>query len=154
MAERDLYYGSVKEVDAETGKVRVQRLDQSGDVKLPWVRVMMPFGGDGTGFMMLPENEDLAVVGYCGTEPLVLGFVYRARDERASDAVGTRRIKSKDGHTVTFFDGDNSGITIEDANGNLIEMTKEGITIKSKGKILLEASGTTTVKGSTVELNP
>lgn len=114
----------------------------------------MPFGGNATGFMMLPEVGDLAVMAYFAEEPIVLGFVYGGQDETASDAVGQRRIKSKDGHMITLFDGDDSGITIEDAAGNLIEMKSDGITIKTSGSLTLEASGTTTVKGATVELNP
>jgi hypothetical protein len=72
----------------------------------------------------------------------------------AADKVGQRRIKSKDGHMITFFDGDDSGITIEDASGNKIEMTSNGINIKTSGSLTLESSGQTTIKGSTVELNP
>lgn len=136
------------------GRVRVQRLDRPDGVVTPWARVVMPFGGDGTGFMMLPEVGDLAVLGFFGEDPLVLGFIYGADDETASEKPGQRRLKSKDGHTLTFFDGEDSGVTIEDASGNLIEMTSEGITIKTSGKLTLEASGTTTVKGATVELNP
>ncbi len=114
----------------------------------------MPFGGNATGFMMLPEVGDLAVLAYFSEEPVVLGFIYGAQDETASDKVGRRRIKSKDGHMITFFDGDDSGITIEDASGNVIAMKSDGISIKTSGSLTLEASGTTTVKGATVELNP
>jgi len=136
------------------GRVRLQRLDRPDGVLSKWARVMMPFGGNGTGFMMLPEVGDLAVVAYFIDEPVVLGFVYAGPDEVVSETVGQRRIRSKDGHTITLFDGEDSGITIEDAAGNLIEMTSEGINIKTSGSLTLEASGTTTVKGATVELNP
>lgn len=136
------------------GRVRLQRLDRPAGLLLPWARVMMPFGGNGTGFMMLPEVGDLAVVAYFIDEPIVLGFVYAGPDEVVSEAVGQRRIRSKDGHSITLFDGDDSGITVEDAAGNRIEMTSDGISIKTSGSLTLEASGTTTVKGSTVELNP
>jgi type VI secretion system secreted protein VgrG len=151
-----LYLGRVTDnEDPEArGRVKCQRLDRPDGVVTKWARVMMPFGGTGTGFMMLPEVGDLAVLAHFGEEPIVLGFIYGGQDETASDAVGKRRIKSKDGHTLTFFDGNDSGITIEDASGNLIEMKSDGITIKTSGSLTLEASGTTTVKGATVELNP
>ena len=140
-AASTLYLGRVtdnEDPDA-LGRIKCQRLDRPDGVVTKWARVMMPFGGNATGFMMLPE---------------VLGFVYGGQDELASEKVGERRIKSKDGHMITFFDGDESGITIEDASGNLIEMKSDGITIKTSGSLTLEASGTTTVKGATVELNP
>ena len=151
-----LYLGRVTDnADPESmGRVKCQRLDRPNGVVTKWARVMMPFGGDATGFMMLPEVGDLAVIAYFAEEPIVLGFIYGAQDETASDAVGKRRIKSKDGHMITFFDGDDSGITIEDASGNIIEMKSDGINIKTSGSLTLEASGTTTIKGATVELNP
>lgn len=137
------------------GMVQLQRLDQPQGLLTKWARVMMPFGGNDTGLMMLPEVDDLAVIGYFGgDEPVVLGFIYGGQDKLAADKVGQRRIKSKDGHSITFFDGDDSGITLEDANGNSVVMNADGITIKTSGKLTLEASGTTTVKGATVELNP
>ena len=151
-----LYLGRVtdnEDPDAK-GRVKCQRLDRPDGVVTKWARVMMPFGGNATGFMMLPEVGDLAVIAYFSEEPVVLGFVYGGEDETASEKVGERRIKSKDGHMLTFFDGEESGITIEDASGNLIEMKSDGITIKTSGSLTLEASGTTTVKGATVELNP
>jgi uncharacterized protein involved in type VI secretion and phage assembly len=151
-----LYLGRVadnEDPDAK-GRVKVQRLDRPDGTVTKWARVLMPFGGNATGFLMLPEVGDLAVLAYFGEEPMVLGFVYGGQDETASEKVGQRRIKSKDGHMLTFFDGEESGITIEDANGNLIEMKSDGITIKASGSLTLEASGTTTVKGATVELNP
>lgn len=157
MADRGmLFLGRVTDnEDPEgRGRVKLQRLDQPDGVVTEWARVVMPFGGDSTGFMMLPEIGDLAVLAYYAQEPMVLGFVYGGEDQTASDAVGQRRIKSKDGHMITFFDGDDSGITVEDAAGNLIEMKSDGITIKTSGSLTLEASGTTTVKGATVELNP
>jgi uncharacterized protein involved in type VI secretion and phage assembly len=151
-----LYLGRVTDnSDPESqGRVVCQRLDRPDGVVTKWARVMMPFGGNGTGFMMLPEIGDLAVIAYFAEEPIVLGFIYGANDQMAADKVGQRRIKSKDGHMITFFDGDDSGITIEDASGNKIEMTSNGINIKTSGSLTLESSGQTTIKGSTVELNP
>jgi len=136
------------------GRVKCQRLDRPDGVPLKWARVMMPFGGNATGFMMLPEVGDLAVIAYFASEPLVLGFIYGGQDETAAEKVGQRRIKSKDGHMITFFDGEDSGISIEDAAGNSIVMKADGIAIKTSGTLSLEAAGTTTVKGATVELNP
>jgi uncharacterized protein involved in type VI secretion and phage assembly len=151
-----LFLGRVTDNDDphRHGRVRLQRLDRPDGVHSKWAQVMMPFGGDGTGFMMLPEVGDLAVVANFVDEPIVLGFVHAGRDAVISDAVGQRRIRSKDGHTITLFDGEDSGITIEDAGGNVIKMTSDGISIKTSGSLTLEASGTTTVKGATVELNP
>lgn len=151
-----LYLGRVtdNEDPEKLARVQCQRLDRPDGVVTKWARVMMPFGGTGTGFKMLPEVGDLAVLAYFGDEPFVLGFVYGGQDEPASEKVGERRIKSKDGHMITLFDGEDSGISIEDAAGNLIEMKADGITIKTSGSLTLEASGTTTIKGATVELNP
>ena len=151
-----LYLGRVTDnEDPEArGRVKCQRLDRPDGVVTKWARVMMPFGGNATGFMMLPEVGDLAVIAYFARRAdrarLHLWRAGRDRLRRGRQ----RRIKSKDGHMITFFDGDDSGITIEDASGNIIEMKSDGITIKTSGSLTLEASGTTTVKGATVELNP
>ena len=127
-----LYLGRITDNnDPEAlGRVQCQRLDRPDGIVTKWARLMMPFGGNGTGFMMLPEVGDLAVLAYFAEEPIVLGFIYGANDQLASDKVGQRRIKSKDGHMITFFDGDDSGITLEDASGNKIEMKSDGIKIK------------------------
>ena len=57
-----------------------------------------------------------------------------ARTDAPPRRSSERRIKSRDRNMIVLFDGEKSGITIEDASGNQIVMNADGITIKTNGR--------------------
>jgi uncharacterized protein involved in type VI secretion and phage assembly len=153
-----LVLGEVIEVqsDIEGHKVRLQRLDLPAGVETDWISVATPMAGDKAGFLWTPKANagDIAVVAFAGRRPIVLGFVFAGGQTPPTTKPEEHILQSRDENRLVLIDGDASGIQLKDKHGNEIRMDKDGITLKSAKKILVEASDTTTVKGATVELNP
>lgn len=135
-------------------KARLQRLDRPNGIETDWVQIASPMAGPNAGFSFMPEIDDIAVIAYVGKRPIVLGFVYGGGMAPFSDAANERVITSRDGNSLMLIDGDKSGITLVDKHENKIVMDENGITISTSKDLQLEAKGTTTIIGKTVELNP
>ncbi|MCW4464561.1 phage baseplate assembly protein V [Glutamicibacter sp. MNS18] len=151
-----LVLGTVAEIQRETDglQVRLQRLDHPEGVLTDWLRVASPMAGNGYGFCFVPEAGDLAVAAFQGVRPIVLGFIYGGGSATASTDPVERVISSVDGNALVLVDGQNSGITLRDKHGNQIVMDSSGISITTDKDLNISAGGTTTVQGTTVELNP
>ena len=161
---RALVLGRVVEVQetVEGLKARCQRLDRPNGIETDWLAIASPMASENAGFMFQPQAEtDIAVIAYTQKKGVILGFIY-GPNSTANDDPTELAITSRDGNTVILHDGENSGITLRDSNANEIVMNADGITIKTEGAFLveaggdakIEASGTNTQIGSTVELNP
>lgn len=135
-------------------RVRLKRLDRARGVETDWIQVASPMIGPDAGLVFAPEIGDIAVLAFAAKRPIVLGFITGADMAAPSDALEERIIQSRNGNALVLIDGDSGGITLKDEHDNEIVMNKNGITLKSKGEITIEASRTATVKGRTVELNP
>lgn len=159
-----LVLGRVVDVDdpEQRHRVKLQRLDRAVGIVTDWAQIVTPFASNEAGTFFTPELDDLAVLGFNGSRPYVLGFVYGGDATPPATEPGERRIQSVNGHAITLADNDTDGIIIADAHGNEVVMNADGIaltsqgniTITAQGDITIEASGTTTIKGATVELNP
>ncbi|MBE3638369.1 phage baseplate assembly protein V [Mangrovicoccus algicola] len=164
MAEAGLVLGRVVDLEDPEARlrVRVQRLDRPAGVESDWMEILRPMAGEEAGIVAMPELEDLAVIGHVGTRPVVLGFLHSGGQTPPAADVKERVIRTPNGHRILLADTDADGITIADAHGNEIVLNADGITITSasgltiaaQGNIEIEAAGTTTIKGATVELNP
>ncbi|AXQ96273.1 phage baseplate assembly protein V (plasmid) [Cereibacter azotoformans] len=150
-----LVLGRVVEVEiSERGLcARVQRLDRPEGIVTDWVQVASPMAGPEVGALFAPEVDDLAVLAFASKSPVILGFLTAGEGGAATQELTERSLVSRDRNMVVLIDGDRSGITIRDRHENEILMTSDGITIRSKGDLTLEASGKTAIKGATVELN-
>lgn len=135
-------------------KVRLQRLDRPAGTETDWVQVASPMAGENAGFSFMPVDGDLAVAALRGQVPVVLGFLYGGGVTPPTEKPDERLVQSRDGNALVLVDGQDSGIVLRDKHGNEIRMDAKGISITTPGRLLLEASGTTTVKGTVVELNP
>lgn len=96
-----------------------------------------------------PEIGDEALV-VCEMDdinrPYIIGYLWSGENRPPTTEPKERLIKSIEGNKITLYDTGDKGISIEDANGNIIEMTSSGIRIESSGEI--------TIKGSMIRLNP
>ena len=165
MAEpsRALVLGRIIEVQEtiEGLKARCQRLDRAPGIETDWLAIAVPMASADSGFKFQPVEADIAVIAYTQKKGIIIGFIY-GPNAVASDDPTELAITSRDGNTVILHDGDASGITLRDSNANEIVMNADGITIKTDGAFTVEAggdakveaTGTTTVIGATVELNP
>jgi uncharacterized protein involved in type VI secretion and phage assembly len=169
MTERvgGLLLGRVTDVEDPEGlgRVRVRYEHLNRPTESQWAPVAAPMAGGERGFFTLPEIDDVAVVGFVQGDvnvPVVLGFVWNAGQTPPADAASERRWQSVNGHRITLSDAEEDGIVLEDAHGNRIRMNADGITVETPGKLQikadatadLEASGTATIKGNPLQLNP
>ena len=168
-----LVLGRVIEAEStvEGVRARLQRLDRPLGIETDWLPIISPMAGPEAGFVFTPEFGDLAVLGFVGRKGIILGFMFSGTTTPPTDAPEERKIASRDGNAVILIDGDDSGITHADSNGNKVVMNADGITLKdahgneivmnadgitltTDGSFKIEATKTTTIIGSTVELNP
>ncbi|MEM6932150.1 MAG: phage baseplate assembly protein V [Pseudomonadota bacterium] len=154
-APKSLVLGRVVEVQItdEGLRAKLQRLDRPEGIVTDWITVASPMVGPEVGVLFAPEIDDLAVVAYSAKRAIILGFITGGASGAATDDVNERIISSRDQNMIILIDGDQSGITLKDKHDNQIVMNQDGISIKTNGKLTLEAVQTTAIKGATVELN-
>ena len=148
--------GKVVDTEDPEGRLRVrlQRLDQPGDMETTWAEVVTPMASNKAGFYFVPEPDDIAVLAFFGQRPMVIGYIFTPNVEMPTTESKERMIQSLDGNALILIDGDKRGITLRDKHKNEITMNADGITIKTDKDFTVEAKGKATIKGSTVELNP
>jgi uncharacterized protein involved in type VI secretion and phage assembly len=150
MSERvkGVLIGIVDKLDdpEELGRVQLT-FPTRGDLASSWARVATPLAGPDLGMYFQPESGDEALVIFGeDSAPYIIGYLWSGENLPPSTEPKERLIKSVEGNKITLNDTGEKGITIEDANGNIIEMTSKGIRIESSGEI--------TIKGSMIRLNP
>jgi uncharacterized protein involved in type VI secretion and phage assembly len=168
MTERveGLVFGTVSDTaDPQgMGRVRVSYEAFPNDVPSQWAPIAAPMAGGGRGLYAAPEVGDTAIVAFVNGDvnvPVVLGFVWNPDEAPPADETTERVWKSVNGHSLTLSDGSDDGIVIEDSHGNSIRMDAEGVAIETRGKLTisvrsaaeLEAGGSVTLKGATINLN-
>lgn len=134
-------------------RAKLQRLDRAKGVETDWIAVASPMAGPEVGALFAPEIDDLAVAAYTAKRAVILGFITGGASGAATDDVNERTIASRDKNMIILIDGEKSGITLRDKHDNQIVMNKDGISIRTKGKLTLQADKTCAVKGAMVELN-
>lgn len=129
------------------GRVQVQFLWQSGDMKSPWVRVMTPDAGtsdkvaSNRGMVTIPEEGDQVMVGFRYNDPqrpFVMGSMFHGKSGGGGgDGNKTKSLTTRSGCTVTLDDSEGS-ILIMDAKQNSMTLDGEGnISISSSASITL-----------------
>jgi uncharacterized protein involved in type VI secretion and phage assembly len=150
------------------GQVKVKFPWLMGDNESAWARLATPMAGGNRGFFFLPEVGDEVLVAFEGGDinrPYVVGCLWNGRDappQQASKVLGStnkvdrRVIASRLGHTITIDDSDSApSITIVDKTAKnmiKIESTTNKLTASVEGDMILEAKGTVTIKGRTVDV--
>lgn len=142
-----------------------------GDNTEVWARWSTIDAGNKRGYFFLPELGDEVVIGFVDqnpNNPIVLGTLYSNKipaPESFSDDNNKKGFYLKSGIKVLFNEEDkiisiatpaknqivlndkDGKIELGDANGNKIVMNSEGISIKSAGKITMEATSDMNLKG-------
>ncbi len=129
-----------------------------------WARVAAVDAGDNRGFFFRPEIGDEVVLGFLNDDPrqaIILGMlhssakpapltgsddnhekVYVSRSEMKiyfNDDKKIIQVETPAGNKVTLSEEDKA-VTLQDQNGNKIEMTSDGILIESSKAITLKAA--------------
>ena len=176
-------------------RVRVQLPWHTGSDTSYWARSAMPMAGNNRGTYFLPEVGDEVLVAAENGDPshlYVLGMLWNGKQTppagNGDGANNSRLVKSRSGHTVRFNDDesqpeievrladgkrillDQSGITINDANQNVITFSASSgaieisaaqqltlkaptVSIEATGAMTVKSSGTLTLNGSIVQIN-
>jgi uncharacterized protein involved in type VI secretion and phage assembly len=131
---------SIDDPDGQ-GRVKVRFPWLKDDVESRWARLVSFMAGTERGAVFRPEVGDEVLVVFEQGDmrfPYILGGLWNGKDampsERGQDGGNDiRLIKSRSGHTIVFDDtsGDEK-VTVTDKNGNIIELSSEGVLIKSK----------------------
>ncbi len=136
-------------------------------VRFPWLDVDFPplrarlgrpdAGGD-RGHFFLPEPDDEVLVSFLGGDPrypVVVGALWNGSSsppETATEENHRRTIVSREGHRVTFEDGDEAGIVLETSDGRRVRLSDGSGEIElgdpEGNRILLGADGVTIEAGS------
>ncbi len=145
------------------GRIRVEFPWLSDQNTSNWARVARTLAGPALGTFFQPEVGDEALVAFEMDDvrrPYILGYLWNGDNAPPADDPQVRMIQTVSGHKLIFDDGEKQ-ITLEDANGNVVKMTSDGITIESAGDIMIkgnnitiEAAAQLTAKGNPIHLNP
>jgi uncharacterized protein involved in type VI secretion and phage assembly len=151
----DRIYGAVVGIvtsidDPESqGRVKVKFPWLQDDAESPWARLVSFMAGAERGAVFRPEVDDEVLVIFEQGDmrfPYIIGALWNGQDampsERGQDSGNDiRLIKSRSGHTIVLDDTSGSEkVTVTDKNGNIIELSSEGVLIKSDA-IKLGSSG-------------
>ncbi len=155
--------GIVVNLDDPNGQGRIQ-------VKFPWLPdrhssswapVAAAFAGKGRGAFLMPEVGDEVLVAFEHGEfdhPFIVGFLWNGADPPPSDDPRERLIRSLNGHQITLYDptpaaGDQGHVRLEDAHGNVVELSNARISIRGVATIDIQAP-TVTINGRPVAPTP
>ena len=152
-------------------RVKVQLVLQPEDSGGQWVRVLQPYASKEAGLSFLPEVGDEVVLAFVDGDPnaaVLMGALHssaRAGSAVPDEANTLKEIVTKSKLSLSFNDTDKTltvktpggrevvlddkaeAITIRDAAGNAVEMTKTGIALTSDGDIAVAAKGKLTLSG-------
>lgn len=147
--------------------------DESGEGI--WARLSNFYATSGAGAFFMPEVGDEVVVGFLNQDPrypIILGSLYSSSKNKPfegldpADKNPKKAIVSKSGIYIQFddenkvftvmtpgknqmvFSDQDKKITIKDQNDNSVELSADGITMKSPKDINVEATGTLNLKGT------
>lgn len=137
------------------GRVKLEYPWRESTARSSWARIAVPMAGADRGTYFVPEPGDEVLVAFASGDidhPFVVGGLWNGEDgPPVDDPDGDndlRRITSRNGHELTFDDGDDGGsITIETASGHRIHVDdtsgEEAITIADTGGNEVHLDGTT-----------
>jgi uncharacterized protein involved in type VI secretion and phage assembly len=140
-----LLIGTVTEVDANLGRVKVAIPEREHDSY--WAPVAAAMAGGGRGAFFMPEVGDEVVIGFDRGQfdhPYVVGFLWNGQDAPPRTDGKIRVIRSVNGHELAFYDppvsgGDKGYIRVTDAHGNQVELANGRITVTGVGLIQIQA---------------
>jgi Rhs element Vgr protein len=145
-----------------------------------WARLATPDAGKGRGYFFRPEPGDEVVVGFFNDDPrqaVILGAMYSSKNAPHTHVAKLEKdnlakaIITKKGISIRFLDNPKAAIFIEtpnksqialdddaqtiqitDQHGNAIKMSQDGIEIKTKKDLKIDAGGNVEIKGKKVDV--
>lgn len=142
--------GVVDRVDDPDGQGRVTvKLPGYQDLETGWMRVMLPGAGATKGFIALPDEGDEVLVLLPQGDPaagIVLGGLFGTEDVPDTGIVD-RRVqrqswRSRHGHYLEI-DDEGKRITVTNANGNMVRLGDDRVSITAVTDLDINAAGRT-----------
>jgi len=132
------------------GRICVRLRWQDAGEQTRWLRMVAPYAGNARGLHFLPEIGDEVLVAFelgDPERPIVMGSVWNGKDVApTTDRNAAKRIVTRSGNTIQFFDEDskNERIEIYSASGQCwVQLANNGgkplLTVHSEGDIAFEA---------------
>lgn len=148
------------------GRVKVKFPWLSDKDESDWARVAAPGAGKSRGMAWIPEVDDEVLVGFEMGDihhPYIVGGLWNGvdatpepTDKLVKGGKTMRRVQySRKGHKIILDDSDDKpGITVEDMNGNIIQIDSKTnkLTITMKGDVEVQAQGRMDFKAQTIDL--
>ena len=150
--------------------------DGQGACYEAWARLATMMGGNNRGTWFIPDVNDEVLVIFMGgdpRQPCVVGGLWNGQDQppQSMDGAGKNYIKtirSRNGVKITLDDTDGqetltletpagqtvtladspAGITLQDSNGNSVQMQSSGITVTASAQVSVNASTVDITAGS------
>jgi uncharacterized protein involved in type VI secretion and phage assembly len=142
--------------------------DGQGGAYEAWARLSTTMAGNNRGTWFIPDVNDEVLVVFMGgdpRQPCVIGALWNGQDDppQSMDGAGKnyiKTIKSRNGVQITLDDTDGKetmtlqtpggqtvtltdsppGITVQDSNGNSVQMQSSGITLTASAQVTVNAS--------------
>lgn len=155
------------------GRVKVEFPEREDDAA-HWARIAVPMAGDACGTYYQPAVGDEVLVAFGGGDvhrPFVVGSLWNgehAPPRDNSDGDNQRReVRSRSGHSITFDDADDGGLTIRtdaghritiDDGGDAITLSDESgsnrLTLDGEnGEVALESAGELALSAPEIRLD-
>jgi phage baseplate assembly protein V len=151
--------GVVDRVDDPDSQGRVTvKLPGFQDIETGWMRVMLPGAGATKGFVALPDEGDEVLVLLPHGDPsagIVLGGLFGVEDVPDTGIVD-RRVqrqswRSRHGHYLEI-DDEQKRITVKHANGSMVRLGDDRVSIKTVTDLEIDAAGhTITITAAAVD---
>jgi type VI secretion system secreted protein VgrG len=135
------------------GRIKVRFYWQPDGSESPWIRIVQPHAGPGSGFHFVPEVDDEVLIGFesgDAEKPYVQGSLYNGMRKPdgnwSSGSNDFKTIRTRTGNTIEIIDTDGrEEIIIYQENDksaahhiSLLSGADPTLTIFSKGKLVLE----------------
>jgi Type VI secretion system/phage-baseplate injector OB domain len=123
-------------------------------VPSPWAAPCVPAAGPGSGFFVMPRENDLVWIEFEGgapSSPLWTGFCWASGEAPEGAAPRTHVFASPDGHRFVLDDESNT-VTLAHADGPSIELKGSSITLTVGSKSIEIGSSSVKINGVSLEV--
>ncbi len=144
-----IYPAKVESVDDPQGegRVKVSFPWMGGNAQGYWAPITNAMAGPNRGCWIMPEvGDEAAVIFEQGdpNHPWIVGFPHNGEQKPPETDKHKRVYRSFNGHEIVISDpliagGDQGGVRISDAHGNMIELSNARIVIRSVAQIEINA---------------
>jgi uncharacterized protein involved in type VI secretion and phage assembly len=155
---RNRFYGKhrgiVREVDADTLRIRAVVPDVLGETVSGWAMPCVPYAGDQVGFFMVPDVGAGVWIEFEGGDPsypIWVGCYWRTGELPSDAAPKVRGIVTSAPHKL-LLDDDASEVTVADSNDGSVTLGSDGVTTGRGGQKVLVSDSSVSINDGALEV--